>query len=252
MKPLVGARDGELLSGESEAKKLRQDWNDLDTIIDAHSPIYLEYSETSTDNIHYYLPSINVNVGIIPFQMQTALWIHAKRAAFTLGPNTIPSPGLGEILVRLHSIALNPVDWKFQDLGWDLEYPSVFGHEGAGTVEALGAGVKQFVKGDKVLHQGTASVFEGTFQQYALVPEIIASKIPDQLSFDEATTLPLGIATAAVPLYSPAPKGLAYEAPWEDHGRGKYAGHPILILGGSSTVGQYGASLYAYVALVRL
>ncbi|KAH7907149.1 hypothetical protein BJ138DRAFT_1104545 [Hygrophoropsis aurantiaca] len=66
------------------------------------------------------------------------------------------------------------------------------------------------------------------------------AKIPDQLSLDEATILPLGIAMATVPLYLPALDGLAYESPWEDRGRArKYTDHPVLILGGSSTVGQY-------------
>ena len=44
-----------------------------------------------------------------------------------------------------------------------------------------------------------------------------------------------------VPLYSPSPVGVGLKAPW-DGGRGHYAGQPALILGGASSVGQYGRS----------
>lgn len=44
-----------------------------------------------------------------------------------------------------------------------------------------------------------------------------------------------------VALYAQRPEGLAYLAPWLEGGNGKYAGQPILIMGGTSTVGQYGA-----------
>ena len=67
-------------------------------------------------------------------------------------------------------------------------------------------------------------------------------QIPDSLSFDEAATIPLGLATAATGLFNESAKSssVGLYPPWEDGGRGKYAGQPILILGGASSVGQYG------------
>lgn len=68
----------------------------------------------------------------------------------------------------------------------------------------------------------------------------LSTQIPPNVSFDEASSLPVAVATAAVGLYAPkAPQGgIALTAPWNAGGRGKYADQPILVLGGSSAVGQ--------------
>lgn len=42
----------------------------------------------------------------------------------------------------------------------------------------------------------------------------------------------MGVATAAIPLYSLPPAGISLKAPW-DGGRGQYAGQPALIFGGA-------------------
>ena len=67
-------------------------------------------------------------------------------------------------------------------------------------------------------------------------------QIPDNVSFEEASALPVGITTAAAGLYSY--KGAddipIFTPPWLDGGEGKYAGKSIVVLGGSSSVGQYG------------
>jgi NADPH:quinone reductase-like Zn-dependent oxidoreductase len=68
------------------------------------------------------------------------------------------------------------------------------------------------------------------------------------VSFDEAATIPLGLATAAIGMYEAhaAPGagagsgGAGLTAPWEAGGRGKYAGQPVVVLGGASSVGQFG------------
>ncbi|KAH7929908.1 GroES-like protein [Leucogyrophana mollusca] len=170
---------------------------------------------------------------------QTALWLTEKLGSFKVGPKDIPIPGPGEILVKVHSVGLNPVDWKIQATGfWVENYPAVLGNEAAGTVEALGEGVTAFVKGDKVFHQGTMDNRKATFQQFVVVPASIVSKIPDNISFDQAASLPVCVATAVIPLYSQPSTGIGYQAPW-DGGRAKYSGQPILVLGGATSVGQY-------------
>ena len=67
-------------------------------------------------------------------------------------------------------------------------------------------------------------------------------QVPSNLSIDQAASIPLTLCTAAFGLYAPkGPRGgAALFPPWEAGGRGKYAGKPILIFGGSSSVGQYG------------
>jgi NADPH:quinone reductase-like Zn-dependent oxidoreductase len=68
-------------------------------------------------------------------------------------------------------------------------------------------------------------------------------QIPDNLTFDQAATIPLTLATAGLGLYNKKQQpngGLALYPPWAEGGRGKYAGQPILVIGGSSSVGQHG------------
>ena len=70
-------------------------------------------------------------------------------------------------------------------------------------------------------------------------------QLPDNLTFDQASTIPLTLATAALGLYNKKQEpngGLGLYPPWEEGGRGKYAGQPIVIIGGSSSVGQHGMS----------
>lgn len=64
------------------------------------------------------------------------------------------------------------------------------------------------------------------------------AKIPSNISFEEAASLPTGIAEAVVGLYSAKPNGAGFTIPLEPEERGKLAGKPLLILGGAGSVGQ--------------
>ena len=65
------------------------------------------------------------------------------------------------------------------------------------------------------------------------------------MSFEEAATIPIGLDTAALALYSRDEVAISQFSvglypPWEEGGRGKYSGKPIVVLGGASSVGQSG------------
>lgn len=64
-------------------------------------------------------------------------------------------------------------------------------------------------------------------------------QIPDNLSYEQAATLPLGLGTAAIGLYGRT-NGVGLMPPWKHGGVGKYRNMPILIFGGSGSVGNYG------------
>lgn len=84
-------------------------------------------------------------------QTQKALVLNHKFGQFTLETVPIGKPGPGEILVKIQSVALNPVDWKVRKYGVLVEeYPAILGHDISGDVEDLGEGVLDFKKGDKV------------------------------------------------------------------------------------------------------
>ena len=77
--------------------------------------------------------------------------IQEKHAKVTYTSRPIPVPGPGELLVRNHAIALNPVDWKIQDYSFFVEkYPNVLGSDICGVVSAVGADVTKFAPEDRV------------------------------------------------------------------------------------------------------
>ena len=63
----------------------------------------------------------------------------------------VPSPGPDEVLVKVHSVALNPADWKIQKYGVIVNtFPAVLGVDIAGEVVKLGDGVEGLRVGDRV------------------------------------------------------------------------------------------------------
>jgi len=162
-----------------------------------------------------------------------------------VGTSDVSTPGPGEILIKVEAAGLNPIDWKVQTHGVAKQsYPAILGADGAGTVETIGEGVTRFKKGDRVTFSGgDFSNRSSTFQQYAVEEAEFVAKIPDSMSFDEAASIPLGLDTAAFALYSRhevavAKFSVGLYPPWEEGGRGKYAGKPLVVIGGASSVGQ--------------
>ena len=64
------------------------------------------------------------------------------------------------------------------------------------------------------------------------------------MTFDQAATIPLALATSSVALYHSGENAngetFGLTPPWEEGGSGKYAGQPAVILGGAGSVGQKG------------
>lgn len=89
-------------------------------------------------------------------------------------PNPAPAPG--EVLVQVQAAGVNPYDWKIIDGALEGRMPHVFplivGVDGAGTVEAVGPGVRRFAVGDGIYGQFLhAPVGTGTYTEYTTVPE---------------------------------------------------------------------------------
>ncbi|EIN12417.1 GroES-like protein [Punctularia strigosozonata HHB-11173 SS5] len=175
---------------------------------------------------------------------QKALFFLTDHRDWDVRTTAVPSPGAGEVLVRVDATALNPVDWKLPIYHKNvMTYPGILGTDGAGVVEEVGEGVTRFQKGDKILWQGKFENPRATFQQYALAAADLAAKIPDNVSVDEAASVPLTLATAYLALYNkkkPAGSqgGGAELMPfWQSNTA--YAGQPFVVLGGATSVGQF-------------
>ncbi|EIW58236.1 GroES-like protein [Trametes versicolor FP-101664 SS1] len=183
---------------------------------------------------------------------QKAVLLHKESIPYVLGERPVPQPGPQDVLVKLMACALNPADHFIVNPPFSArlikQWPHVPGVDGAGVVVGVGADVSQLKEGDKVFFQGTVAADGATCQQYAIVPAKLTSIIPDNITFEQAATIPLGFYTAAMSLYNQNPPGptnlsLRLKPIWEPEGATAYAGTPILILAGASSVGQYAIQL---------
>ena len=128
--------------------------------------------------------------------VQSAAVLPAPRAPLAVIGTTVPEPAADEILVRVRTVAINPVDWVIQGTSrvtyrW-LRTPAVLGSDVAGEVVAVGSAVTRFRVGQRVFGLATGTdkgrdpLREGAFQEYTVLLERLAAPIPDALSDEEA------------------------------------------------------------------
>jgi NADPH2:quinone reductase len=85
-----------------------------------------------------------------------------------------PSPAAGHVRVRLEAIGVNFVD-IYQRTGlYQVPLPFTPGSEGAGTIDAVGAGVTDLVVGDRVAYRGPL----GAYAQRHVIPAERAVRLP--------------------------------------------------------------------------
>jgi NADPH2:quinone reductase len=146
----------------------------------------------------------------------------------------IPAPTIQtetEVLVRLRAAGINPIDTKLRSRGtfYPEKTPHVLGCDGAGVVEAVGAGVQSFQVGDEVFFcNGGLGGSMGTYAEFAVVDQRFLAIKPAALSFAEAAGAPLVLITAWESLY--------------DRGR-LQAGQTVLIQAGAGGVGHVAVQL---------
>lgn len=103
----------------------------------------------------------------------------------------IPDPGPGQVRIRLRAAGVNPVDWKRVDRAADGAAAFVPGFDGAGVVDALGAGVGGWRVGDAVVAR-----VDGAYAQYTVVDAAQLAPKPKRLDFVQAAGLPVAGETA--------------------------------------------------------
>ncbi|GAB2585478.1 NADP-dependent oxidoreductase [Kribbella endophytica] len=107
-----------------------------------------------------------------------------------------PTPGLTEILVRVHAAGINPTDWKGRAEGGHGDAPVILGYDVAGVVEEVGFGVTWLRVGDEVLGMPKFPVLPGAYAEYVVAPSRQFVRKPEALSFEQAAGLPLAALTA--------------------------------------------------------
>ncbi|KAJ7635927.1 chaperonin 10-like protein [Mycena rosella] len=154
----------------------------------------------------------------------------------------VPTPGPEEILVRVEAAGLNPVDAHIGSIQIPMwaDLPTVPGAEAAGVIVAIGNEVKGFKLGDRVAF-GTAGqkVDVSSYQQYSLSHSTIITKLPPNITLEEGASIPVGLFTSYHAMYGQPPHGAGLVSAMSPGGRGKYAGQPIVILGGAGATGHF-------------
>jgi len=173
-------------------------------------------------------------------KQHNAVYLDEAGKPFRVGQIDTLSPAKGEVLIRNKAIAINPVDWKIQDIGFFISsWPAVLGEDLAGEIVEVGSDVTRFKTGQRVLAHAqflmNKTLQHGSFQELVLIPEAAVTAIPDDMKFEDAAVLPLAISTAAAGLYQTKKEGcLELDPPSTNP---KKSGKTILVWGGSSSVG---------------
>lgn len=116
-----------------------------------------------------------------------------------------PAPDKGEILVEVHAVGLNPVDYKTATGGHpNWTYPHILGLDAAGVVAEVGEGVTQWNQGDKVVYHGDLTK-KGGYAEFAVTNAHTASRIPEGVTFEDAAALPTAGYTAYQALHGKLP-----------------------------------------------
>ena len=106
----------------------------------------------------------------------------------------VTTPAHGEVRIRHEAIGLNYIDTYHRSGLYPLPLPSGIGLEGAGVIEAVGAGVSEFCAGDRVAYAGGPV---GAYSQVRCLPADRLLKLPESIGFDTAAAMMLQGLTAA-------------------------------------------------------
>src|SRR5271163_3992322 len=106
--------------------------------------------------------------------------------------DNVPDPQMGgdTVLIAAAAASVNPIDWKVRSgarqKDFPLTFPAILGRDISGVVCAVGANVKHFKPGDRVLALSNA-----TYAQLVAVDDSIVTHLPDGLDLADAAAIPL-------------------------------------------------------------
>ncbi|MFN8494452.1 MAG: quinone oxidoreductase [Caldilineaceae bacterium] len=104
----------------------------------------------------------------------------------------VPEPGNGEVRIQIEAAGLNFID-TYHRMGWyPLPRPLILGQEGAGVVDAVGAGVTDVKPGDRVAY----CMRQGSYAEYAVVPAATVVPVPAGVTTQQAAAVMLQGMTA--------------------------------------------------------
>jgi NADPH:quinone reductase-like Zn-dependent oxidoreductase len=161
----------------------------------------------------------------------------SKASGLRITHRPTPAPGPNELLIQVKSIALNPIDHYQHDQGFVIaSYPAVIGSDVAGTIISAGSSASDAPKpGTRVAAYAPCFFMKGApdygaFQERVLVPTANVVPLPQGMSFNEGSVLPMAVMTAWAGWYS---IGLPRETAYTSADK-----KGMLVWGGASSVGS--------------
>ena len=167
---------------------------------------------------------------------------YGENAVFETVEIKKPEIKAGHVLVKIAASSVNTVDTMIRSMGKDLplspDTPAILGMDFAGTVEAVGDGVKDYSIGNQIYGcAGGLANLPGTLAEYIVADSNLIAHKPKKLSMREAAALPLVAITAYEGLIRAGIK----------------QGQKVLVHGGSGGVGHvalqlakhFGAEVYS-------
>lgn len=150
-----------------------------------------------------------------------------------VGPQPVPRPRAGQVLIEVHAASVNPRDYLLRDgryvfrhlvVGW----PKLLGSDVSGVVVELGARVQGLRVGDRVVAMQTTLGQMGGFAEFMAVDARAVARLPDGVEHRSAAGLPVAGLTALQALRD------------DVHLRGD---ERVAVLGASGGVGHYGVQI---------
>lgn len=119
--------------------------------------------------------------------------VGSPEEALKIDDVVIPELREGHVLIKIEAAGFNFADVGFRTGIYPVaNFPMTLGLEGAGTVEAVGPGVRSFKAGDRVL----AIAVPSTHAEYALAPEQATFAVPENMSLEDAASIGVVFLTA--------------------------------------------------------
>lgn len=143
-----------------------------------------------------------------------------------------PSPNVDDILVKIHNIGVNPIEYKVRNgLGevFGMKLPIFPGTEISGTIEEVGENVKRFKAGDEIF--GNVNMMRGgggAYAEYVLAKESEIAHKPKNIDFVNAAAIPVGALTSWKAIFTTG---------------NLQSGQKVLIHGAAGGVGSMGVQL---------
>ncbi len=162
-----------------------------------------------------------------------AVRIHEYGDSSVLRYEDAPMPELtdGDILIKVHTAGVNPLDWKvrqgYLQSIYSLKMPAILGWDVSGTVAATTPGVTGFALGDEVFARPEMGR-DGSYAEFIAVRATDVARAPKTLSLEVAAAVPLACLTAWTALFDSADLK---------------AGQTVLIHAGAGGVGSFAVQL---------